>query len=69
MFSFPLLELASSSQFQTLIEQDGIGYLKLLRDQLFEEGQMKEQHGVPNSNAATFHIESADDIDHVVWLF
>ena len=46
-----------------------IGYPKPLRDQLIEEGQTKEHHVVPNSNATTFHIESADDIDHVVWLF
>ncbi|GAA0253786.1 hypothetical protein GCM10009000_082920 [Halobacterium noricense] len=24
---------------------------------------------VPDSNATTFHIKSADDVDHVVWLF
>ncbi|WP_227379799.1 luciferase domain-containing protein [Haladaptatus halobius] len=46
-----------------------IGYPKPLRDQLIEEGQTKEHHVVPNSNATTFHIESADDVDHDVWLF
>lgn len=46
-----------------------IGYPKPLRDQLIENGQTKEHHVVPNSNATTFHIESAADVDHVVWLF
>lgn len=46
-----------------------IEYPKPLRDQLIEEGQTKEHHVVPNSNATTFHIGSADDVDHVVWLF
>lgn len=46
-----------------------IGYPKPLRDRLIEEGQTKEHHVVPNSNTTTFYLESAEDIDHVVWLF
>jgi hypothetical protein len=47
-----------------------IGYPQPLRDQLIAEGQTEEHHVVPqHPNATTFHIESADDLDHVVWLF
>ncbi|WP_254532830.1 luciferase family protein [Natrinema gelatinilyticum] len=79
--SWPHVELAkgrfNSTSFQVVGREFGhlhprladIGYPKPLRDQLIKEGQTKEHHVVPNSNATTFHIESADDADHVVWLF
>jgi hypothetical protein len=47
-----------------------IGYPKSLRDQLIAEGHTEEHHVVPqHPNVTTFYIESADDLDHVVWLF
>ena len=47
-----------------------IGYPEALRDQLITDGHTEKHHAVPrHPNATTFHIESADDIDHVVWLF
>lgn len=47
-----------------------IDYPKPLRDQLIAEGRTEEHHAVPqHPNATTFHIESIDDINHVLWLF
>lgn len=47
-----------------------IGYPKPLRDQLIADGHTEEHHVVPqHPNTTTFHIESADDSEHVVWLF
>lgn len=47
-----------------------IGYPEALRDQLIANGHTEEHHAVPrHPNTTTFHIESTDDIDHVVWLF
>ena len=79
--SWPNIELGEGRFNSTSFNIDGreighlhprladIGYPKSLRDQLIEEGQTKEHHVVPHSNSTTFHIESPDDIAHVVWLF
>lgn len=46
-----------------------IGFPKPLRDQLVADGLTGPHHVVPASNATTFRIDSADDVDHAVWLF
>ncbi|GAA5063873.1 luciferase family protein [Haladaptatus pallidirubidus] len=47
-----------------------IDYPRSLRNQLIADGLTEQHHAVPeHPNATTFHIESADDIDHVAWLF
>lgn len=45
-----------------------IGYPKRIRDALVAEGLTGEHHVIPNSNATTFRVESADDVDQAVTL-
>lgn len=46
-----------------------IGYPQSLHDQLITEGKTGKHHILPDSNATTFHIESAADTDRAVVLF
>lgn len=45
-----------------------IGYPKPIRDQLIAEGLTGEHHVIPASNATTFRVESASDVERAVTL-
>lgn len=69
-FNSTTFQLAGNEIGHLHLRLADIGYPKPLRDQLIAEDHTQEHHVVPNHpNATTFRIESADDIDHVVWLF
>ncbi|MFC6764523.1 luciferase family protein [Natrinema soli] len=45
-----------------------IGYPQPLRNQLVAEKHTEKHHVVPDSNATTFHIEAADDVEQAIVL-
>lgn len=45
-----------------------IGYPEPIRDQLIAEGLTGGHHVIPASNATTFYLESADDVDRALTL-
>lgn len=47
-----------------------IDYPNALREQLIASGRTAEHHAVPkHPTATTLRLDSADDVDHAIWLF
>ena len=45
-----------------------IPFTRAIHDALLEEGLAEEHRWVPNSGWTTFHMRSAKDLEHALWL-